>query len=149
MRLVGAKASDHANLMSEFARDQSGASGSNWTTRWGIILGLIILFGVSACCIFLMLFAVPKFEQIFADALPGRPLPLLTSFFISARMGLAFINLAWPILGTYLFVKKAPSTALWINLGIFWSFLQFGLTVFALFLPMASDGITGMSEAKP
>jgi type II secretory pathway component PulF len=135
--------------VTDLARDQDELWDSNRKIRRGIIVGLITLFGVSACCIFLTLFAIPKFEQIFADALPGKPLPLLTTFFISARMGFALINLGWPILGTYLFTKKAPGTVLWINLGILWSILQFGLTVFALFLPMTSDGITGMSEAKP
>ena len=95
-----------------------------------------------------MLLAVPKFQQIYIDALPGRPLPSITAFIIAARIVFAFINLGLPILGTYSFTKRARSTVLWINLAILWNFLEFGLTIFALFLPMIGL-VSGMSDAKP
>ena len=80
---------------------------------------------------------VPKFEQIYKDALAGSgPLPPLTQFIITARIALAIIDLGWPILGTLLIRLQKPYAILWINIGILWTFLQFVITVIALVKPL-------------
>ncbi|MFZ4386846.1 MAG: type II secretion system F family protein [Chthoniobacterales bacterium] len=47
---------------------------------------------------FLLVFIVPKFEQIFADMLGGKPLPLLTQIVVGASRGIQH-NIVWLILG--------------------------------------------------
>ena len=47
---------------------------------------------------FLLVFIVPKFEQIFADMLGGKPLPLLTQLVVGASRGIKD-NLIWIIIG--------------------------------------------------
>jgi hypothetical protein len=105
--------------------------------QFWIKVSLAILFLFCAANIFLMLFIVPKFEQIYKDALAGSgPLPPLTAFIIHARSAIALIDLVWPILGSVLIWQKKPYAILWINLGIIGLFLQVGITVVALFTPM-------------
>jgi hypothetical protein len=113
--------------------------------QFWIKVSLVILFFFSAANVFLMLFIVPKFEQIYADALPGKILPPLTQFIITTRIAIAFIDLCWPVLGTFLIKQKKPSAILWINLGLIVTFLQVGITVIALFKPMVGI-ITGESN---
>lgn len=115
--------------------------------RFWIKVNLVILLLSSALNIFMLFFIVPKFEQIYADALPGRILPSITEFIITARIALAVINLSWPILGAILIQRQKPYAILWINVGIIWSFLQIGITTIALFMPMVGD-ITGMSNSN-
>lgn len=100
------------------------------------MVSLVVLFVISAANIFLLLFIVPKFEQIFADALPGKPLPTVTNFIIAGRVILAIAALGWPLLGTYLFRRQKSYAVLLINIGTIWTFLQIGITVIALFMPM-------------
>lgn len=47
---------------------------------------------------FLLVFIVPKFEQIFADMLGGKPLPLLTQIVVGASRGIQH-NIVWLVLG--------------------------------------------------
>lgn len=47
---------------------------------------------------FLLVFIVPKFEQIFADMLGGKPLPLLTQIVVGASRGIQN-NIIWLVLG--------------------------------------------------
>lgn len=47
---------------------------------------------------FLLVFIVPKFEQIFADMLGGKPLPLLTQIVVGASRGIQH-NIIWLVLG--------------------------------------------------
>ena len=115
-----------------------------WT---GFSLGTLVVF--SALDIFLLLFIVPKFEQIFADALPGKPLPTVTEFIITARIALVMIALGWPILGALLVKLQKRHAILWINVGTIWTIFQIVSAVIALYMPMASQGIYGMSDAKP
>jgi type IV pilus assembly protein PilC len=61
----------------------------------------------------LLIFIVPKFQQIFADMLGGKPLPLLTQFVVGASNGLKD-NILWILLiGGAIFAgfKYAISTA--------------------------------------
>jgi len=114
--------------------------------QFWIKVSLVILFLFSAANIFLMLFIVPKFEQIFADALPGAPLPTITVFIISVRIALAIAALGWTILGSFLVWLRKPTAILWINIGILCLFLEIGITIYALILPMFMPA-GGMSDA--
>jgi type IV pilus assembly protein PilC len=49
---------------------------------------VIVLFIAMAIMAFLLVFIVPKFEQIFRDMLGGKPLPALTQFVIGVSNGL-------------------------------------------------------------
>jgi type IV pilus assembly protein PilC len=48
-----------------------------------MVYPLVVLVIASAILTFLLIFIVPKFQQIFADALPGKPLPSVTLFVIA------------------------------------------------------------------
>ena len=106
----------------------------------GIAMGILWL--LSGANFFLLWYIVPKFEQIFADALPGKPLPPLTEFIIRERMLLVFFVLALPIPALIMFWRSRPYAILWINLGIVWFILMAGSEVIALFMPMAG-GLSG------
>jgi len=128
--------------MSEPDANQRDAMRSRTTINsWSFA----VLVFLSAANIFLLLFIVPKFEQIFADALPGMPLPGVTEFIISSRIALAFIALGWPIMGIILIKLQKPHAILWMGIGATLTFVQIGITVIALFMPMIST-ITGTSD---
>jgi type II secretory pathway component PulF len=111
------------------------------------IASIVILLGLGAINIFLFLFIVPKFEQIYQDAIPGMPLPGITAFIIAARIPLALIALAWPIAGI-IAIWQRHRGAIWIiNLGYLYFFPLIGVTVIALFMPMTGGIIVGMSDA--
>jgi len=115
--------------------------------RTWLIFCLAVLSILCAINIFLPLFIVPKFEQIFQDALPGRPLPLITQFIISDRILLALIALAWPIAGI-IAVWRQHRAAFWIiNLGILFFVALLVVSIIALFMPMVSVdcGLSGAS----
>ena len=48
-----------------------------------MVYPVVVLVIASAILSFLLIFIVPKFEQIFKDALPGKPLPGITLFVIN------------------------------------------------------------------
>src|SRR5271155_5714265 len=48
-----------------------------------MVYPLVVLVIASAILTFLLIFIVPKFQQIFQDALPGKPLPTITLFVIA------------------------------------------------------------------
>jgi hypothetical protein len=124
-------------------------SASLETKRAWPIASIVILLGLGAINIFLPLFVVPKFEQIYQDALPEMPLPGITVFIITARFPLALVAFAWPIIGI-ITVWRRKRAAIWIiNLGYLYFFLLIGITVIALFRPMIMTGIItgGMSDA--
>lgn len=64
---------------------------------------VIVLFIAVAIMGFLLVFIVPKFEQIFQDMLGGKALPALTQFVIGVS-NLVKGNILWLIIGTVLFV---------------------------------------------
>ncbi len=47
-----------------------------------MVYPLVVLVIAAAILTFLLIFIVPKFQQIFQDALPGKPLPSVTVFVI-------------------------------------------------------------------
>jgi hypothetical protein len=92
-------------------------------------------------------FITPKFQQIFADALPGRPLPAVTDFVIGYKIPLALLSLAWPIVAGVLIARRSQKANLWILVGTVWNLFLISITIIALFMPMV--GITqGMSDAS-
>ena len=126
--------------MSEPAQEQGKTARSMETKRRWVKVSLVILFLLSAANIFLMLVIVPKFEQIFADALPGMPLPRVTNLIITGRIVIAMVTVCWPILGTILVRQQKPYAILWINVGIIAMLLQCGTTIIALYMPMVRMG---------
>jgi type IV pilus assembly protein PilC len=48
-----------------------------------MVYPLVVLVIAGAILTFLLIFIVPKFQQIFQDALPGKPLPAVTVFVIN------------------------------------------------------------------
>jgi hypothetical protein len=117
------------------------------TRRFSVTVSLVALVLFGAVTIFLLLSVVPKFEQIFADALPGKPLPDVTEFILRDRIGLVFVALGWPILCIVLRRWQKSNGALWINIGIVLFILGIAITVFALFLPISGALITGPPNA--
>ncbi len=107
---------------------------------------LIILLALGLASAFFMIFVVPKFQQIYIDALPGSPLPAYTRFIISARFALAIAAMGWPALGAQLLREKKPSAILWINIGILFLFLLICSSAMALVLPMVNNH-GGMSDS--
>jgi type IV pilus assembly protein PilC len=47
-----------------------------------MVYPIVVLVIAAAILTFLLIFIVPKFQQIFSDALPGKPLPTITLFVI-------------------------------------------------------------------
>ena len=70
---------------------------------------LIVLVIAVAIMAFLLVYIVPKFEQIFADMLGGKPLPALTEFVIGTSR--FFQNQWYVILGALIVVVVAYSLA--------------------------------------
>jgi hypothetical protein len=116
----------------------------NWS--WPAI-SLITLLGLGAINIFLPLSVVPKFAQIFQDALPGKPLPGITLFMIEARIPLALIALAWPIAGIIAVWQRHRAAPWIVNLGLLFLFTLIPITVIALYMPLTDGIVVGMSEA--
>ena len=113
-----------------------------WT---GLSFGVLLVF--SAANLFILLFIVPKFGQIFADALPGKPLPPVTVLILTGRLFILVLNVALLILCAYLTYHRSRRSILVLNLATIWNFLQVGTTIIALFMPMAGT-ITGMAAAN-
>jgi hypothetical protein len=117
------------------------------TTRLWVRLSLLSAF--SAANIFVLLLIVPKFQEIFSDALgPDHPLPAITNFIIAGRIVFAVVTACWPILGTMLVRQQRPHSMLYLNIGIVWMFLQCGMTVIALFMPLCGGVVIGLGEGK-
>jgi hypothetical protein len=112
-----------------------------WT---GMSLGVLLVF--TAANVFMLLFIVPKFGQIFADAMPGKPLPPVTELILSGRLIIMALNGALVILCAYLVQRGNRQSILLINLATIWNFIQIGATVIALFMPMVGE-LTGTSVA--
>jgi len=64
---------------------------------------VIVLFIAVAILAFLLVFIVPKFQEIFRDMLGGKPLPALTTFVINAS-DIVKTNIVWIIIGIVLLV---------------------------------------------
>ena len=107
-----------------------------------ILLLFVSLIGVG------QFFTIKKFQQLYADALPGKPLPLLTEWIISAPFLVVCLACLWPVLGFIaVLVPKRISTTALIMVGLLiLAFLQIIMIGIALYMPMVSL-VTGMSES--
>ncbi len=63
-----------------------------------MVYPVIVMFIAVSIMVFLMVFIVPKFEAIFRDMLPGKPLPALTEFVVGFSRALK-TQLPWIIIG--------------------------------------------------
>ena len=111
----------------------------------GLALGVLVVCSVGN--VLVLIFGVPKFDEIFQDALPGKPLPPLTEVILHGRIAIAFVNLAWVIFCSVWARKQKPHAIFLTNFAIAWNIIQAVVTVIAQFMPMAGDGITGMSDS--
>jgi hypothetical protein len=102
---------------------------------------------LAALNIFVLLSAVPKFTEIYADALPGMPLPAVTNFIIGYRLMLTTATTAWPLVCFLVRKRQEPNAILWMRVGIIELLVQLGVTVIALFMPMAGGIVAGVPEA--
>ena len=102
--------------------------------------------GLMSAINLLLMVVMHNFEEIYRDALPGRPLPSITTFILDYRIFLGLVASAWLIAGI-VFVRKGDRFAiLVIHCGMLWCILQAGLTVYGLFAPMLGLSIR-MSDA--
>ena len=94
-------------------------------------------------------FSIHHFDEIFRDALPGKPLPLLTIAVISHATLLHLIALVLPIVGILMIIysKGIRTWAIGAAVIAFFISLQLFLTQTALIMPMA-DLMEGMSDTS-
>jgi hypothetical protein len=90
---------------------------------------------------------VPKFGQIYQDDLPGKPLPPTTEFLLRFNILDACVACLWLMLGLFaiLMLKKPSASTRIITCLLVLAGFQFGVTVWAQFLP-GNLKTTGMSE---
>ena len=95
-------------------------------------------------------FLIRYFQEVFQDALPGKPLPPFTLFIIWARTPLIILSIVLPILALLiLFTVRSHKTALiLVTIIMVTVFMQMNLTVSNLMAPM-TDLFTGMSDVPP
>ena len=68
------------NRLAEFQEKSQKIKGKVLSA---MVYPLVVLVIAAAILTFLLIFIVPKFQQIFQDALPGKPLPGITLFVIA------------------------------------------------------------------
>jgi hypothetical protein len=116
---------------------------------FGLKLGASVLLIFLTIPAFLSSLTIPYFQQVYQDALPGKPLPSLTMFIIGLRhyLPLPLLTLVWPVIGitNIAMSKSLPwwiiSTATIAGIIV----MQWFLTWIGLFLPM-TDLFVGMSD---
>jgi len=93
-------------------------------------------------------FSISHFRQIFQDALPGKPLPLLTNFLLEFQTLVTCLAVLWPALGLLsVFIFKKVSTTIIVITGLLIVvILQLALTWLGLFMPMVSL-LNGISDS--
>jgi len=104
------------------------------------LIFLCLAGGFSA---FLSLLIVPKFEQIFRDALgPDYPLPGITLFVLHARIPLTLVGVAWPAAGIGASWRRSRAAVWIVLLGDIFFFVLIGGTILALLGPIGGNLIT-------
>jgi len=81
-----------------------------------MVYPLVVLVIAGAILTFLLIFIVPKFQQIFADALPGQPLPAVTVFVITCSHLL--VTKWYLVLGTIAFTVFGYKTLASMPAGV-------------------------------
>ena len=96
---------------------------------------------------FFVTLSIPHYRQIFADALPGKPLPFMTEILINHPTFFLLLTLALPIAGVAIISrgKRVRNWAIAGTLLILSVGAQLALTQFAMFAPM-TDLFTGVSD---
>jgi type II secretory pathway component PulF len=110
-------------------------------------IAFAFLMVVATADIFIIVFLVPKFRQIFSDILGTRPLPSSTSFVLEARY--LFEAMAFTYLGGGILVVRLASSRIALRsvLGlILAAVIQAGFTTCALFLPLVGGLIQGINK---
>jgi hypothetical protein len=93
-------------------------------------------------------FSIPHFQQIYEDALPGKPLPGMTLAVVWAHKFLVITSFMFPLIGLVaLFLRRMriSITLLAIALGL--AFIQASVVVTALNLPM-QEIVEGFSDGS-
>jgi len=83
------------NRLAEFQEKAQKVKGKVKSAMMYPLIVLIIAFLIVGL---LMVLIVPKFEQIFADMLPGKPLPLITEIVVGLSRAISH-NALWIIIG--------------------------------------------------
>ena len=83
------------NRLAEFQEKAQKVKGKVTSAMYYPAIVLVIAVAIMS---FLLVFIVPKFEQIFTDMLGGKPLPLLTQFVVGTSRTVKD-NFLWIILG--------------------------------------------------
>lgn len=83
------------NRLAEFQEKAQKVKGKVTSAMYYPAIVMVIAVAIMS---FLLVFIVPKFEQIFTDMLGGKPLPLLTQFVVGTSRAVKD-NFLWIILG--------------------------------------------------
>ena len=109
------------------------------------VLFCVVLFALSLANIFVLIFPVLEFAQLFHDFLGGKRLPLVTNFIIDYRWALVALDMV-PALTSLLLCRLALTGRGIMVLRLFMvaALFQIIITVVALFLPlvMPSGGMS-------
>ena len=112
-----------------------------WT---GVSLGVLLVF--TAANVFVLLFIAPKFGQLYADAVPGMPLPFPTKLIFAGRFAFVALNVGWLSFCIYFARRHRAHTIWFVNVGTIWTFAQVWITIFALMQPLSTGPIVGVSD---
>jgi hypothetical protein len=101
---------------------------------------LAFLLAISGANLFIMLFILPKFQQIYADMLgpKANSSPSPTFLLIHWRFLFESLAFAWPAIGILTICRASIRIArLSVSALILAALIQAGFTTIALFLPLA------------
>jgi len=96
------------------------------------LLFLVILTGVIQICV--SVYVLPRFSDMFADILGDRPFPRATAIMFKCRWAMAVVTLILSAIAVSVVQRQASVRYLSAFLSLL--FLQIGLTIFALILPL-------------
>lgn len=109
---------------------------------------VVILLLICASYILIGLVCIPKFEQLYQDALPGYRLPGLTQWIIAGRIPIMIIGAVWPIVAILNIRRLKLTSVLLLYLLMGLSFGEILITTYALIRPLIGLA-TYMSDATP
>ena len=119
---------------------ESVVLGFKWLYVPPLVLFSVLNFATSR--------AIDTFAKIFAEALPGKPLSLLTNFLIHSSWFLTVLTLLWPFLGvlTLHYGKRVRNWVIVVNVILLLMILQITLTWVGCITPMIDDDGGHMSD---
>ena len=103
-------------------------------------IGFCIIFLIGSLSnIYAVIFAVPKFEQIYREMLADTTLPAITSFILAYHSMLIALSLALLVVGILVCWFASPKRAFdVIGALMVVTFIHIAMTVYALFAPLVS-----------